>query len=155
MIKVPATNAGFEAMEVLMSEGININATLVFSPEQAKGCLKAFKQACSKTEGELPKGVISVFVSRFDSKLDNQLKSLGLPEAKAGIYNAIKIYDLIKSANQPNVRTLFASTGVKGNELEASYYIDTLIYPNCVNTAPLATINSYIDKKIYKKWLFF
>ena len=151
MIKVPATNAGFEAMEVLMSEGININATLIFSPEQAKGCLKAFKQACSKTEGELPKGVISVFVSRFDSKLDNQLKSLGLPEAKAGIYNAIKIYDLIKSANQPNVRTLFASTGVKRGDLRKDYYIKELLFKDSINTAPLNTIKEFIKSSDAKE----
>ena len=43
-----------------------------------------------------------------------------------------------------NIRTLFASTGVKGNELAPSYYIDTLIYPNSVNTAPLATIEDWL-----------
>jgi len=42
-----------------------------------------------------------------------------------------------------NIRTLFASTGVKGNDLTPSYYIDELIFPHSVNTAPLATIESW------------
>ena len=44
-----------------------------------------------------------------------------------------------------NIRTLFASTGVKGNELAPSYYVDNLIYPNSVNTAPLATIEDWLQ----------
>lgn len=151
MIKVPATTAGFEAMEVLMSEGININATLIFSPAQAQGCLDAFKRATKKLDGNFPKGVISVFVSRFDSKLDDKLKSLGLPEAKTGIYNAIKIYDLIESANQSNVRTLFASTGVKRDDLRADYYIRELLFRNSINTAPLGTIKEFMKSDDVKE----
>ena len=36
MIKLPATDAGYPAMTELMSTGISVNATLIFSPEQAK-----------------------------------------------------------------------------------------------------------------------
>ncbi|WP_458700784.1 transaldolase [Sulfurospirillum sp. 1307] len=144
MIKVPATNAGYKAMQSLMSEGINVNATLIFSQEQAQNCLSAFKKANEKLGVNLPKAVISVFVSRFDSKLDERLKSLGLPEAKVGIYNAIKIYDLIESYGLENVRTLFASTGVKRDDLRADYYIKELLFKNSINTAPLATIKEFI-----------
>ena len=146
MIKVPATKAGYEAMEELMSEGINVNATLVFSPEQAKGCAEAFKKATKRLNknSKIPKGVISVFVSRFDSKLDDKLKALNLPTAKTGIYNAIKIYDLIESYNLPHIRTLFASTGVKSDALKADYYIKELLFKNSVNTAPLGTIKAFL-----------
>ena len=41
MIKVPATEAGYIAMEALASKGIAINATLIFSVEQALACAKA------------------------------------------------------------------------------------------------------------------
>lgn len=44
MIKVPATEAGFVAMEALFSEGINVNATLIFSDAQTQKCLEAFKR---------------------------------------------------------------------------------------------------------------
>ncbi len=42
MIKIPATKAGFEAMSALSARGIAVNATLIFSPEQAVACLDAF-----------------------------------------------------------------------------------------------------------------
>ena len=41
MIKVPATNAGYEAIEMLMSDGIHVNATLIFSYNQAKKAIEA------------------------------------------------------------------------------------------------------------------
>jgi len=151
MIKVPATKAGYIAMEELMSSGIHVNATLIFSPTQAKECMEAFKRASAKVSGVMPRGVVSVFVSRFDSKLDDKLETLNLPVAKAGIYNAIKIYDLIESYNLHNVRTLFASTGVKRDDLEADYYIKELLFKNSVNTAPLKTIKEFIKNKNVKE----
>ncbi len=39
---------------------------------------------------------------------------------------------------------MFASTGVKSNELDASYYVNELLYPNSINTAPLLTIENWI-----------
>ncbi len=64
------------------------------------------------------------------------------------------INEVEKIANK-NIRTLFASTGVKGNELAQSYYVDNLIFPNSVNTAPLATIEAWIEdgKKVQSEIL--
>jgi len=147
MIKVPATPAGYEAMTRLMSDGISVNATLIFSPAQAKECLKAMKKGIEdydNTGGCRVEGVISVFVSRFDRLLDSRLAELGLPTAKTGLYNAATIYNMIESNHTPAIKTLFASTGVKGDELEPSYYIRELLAPHSVNTAPLNTIQDYI-----------
>jgi len=151
MIKIPATEAGYEAMEELISSGIHVNATLIFSPTQAKKCVESFQRGSNKVEGSLPKAVISVFVSRLDSKLDDKLEALKLPVAKAGIYNAIKIYDLIESYNLSNVRTLFASTGVKRDDLDADYYIKELLFRNSVNTAPLGTIKEFLKSNSAKE----
>ncbi len=147
MIKVPATPAGYEAMSQLMSDGISVNATLIFSPQQARECLDAMKRGLDEYDvigGCRVEGVISVFVSRFDRLLDPKLKELGLPTAKTGLYNAAKIYNMIERNHTPAIKTLFASTGVKGDELEPSYYIRELLAPHSVNTAPLATIQEYI-----------
>ncbi len=144
MIKVPVTPAGCEAIEELIAEGININATLIFSPNQADECLDALQRGykrCSK-----PSSVMSIFVSRFDRKLDSLLQSKGLPTGKVGIMNAAKIYNMIKKRALPNVRALFASTGVKGGEYPAHYYISQLIAPNSINTAPLATIQAFVKE---------
>ena len=147
MIKVPATPAGYEAMSQLMSDGISVNATLIFSPQQARECLDAMKRGLDEYDvigGCRVEGVISVFVSRFDRLLDPKLKELGLPTAKTGLYNAAKIYNMIETNHTPAIKTLFASTGVKGDDLEPSYYIRELLAPHSVNTAPLATIQEYI-----------
>jgi len=149
MIKVPATKAGYEVIEELVSEGINVNVTLVFSPLQAKLSLQAVKRAHQKiaTAKDFPQVVISVFVSRFDRKLDNKLLEKNIKPALTGIYNATKIYNMIESQNIINVRTLFASTGVKGDNLRSDYYIKELLYPNSINTAPLKSINAFVQSK--------
>jgi len=147
MVKVPATQAGYDAMTALMSEGISVNATLIFSPKQATQCFKAMRRGIQ--EGEKygacrVEGVISVFVSRFDRALDSELEQAGVEPSKTGIYNAAKIYNMIESHEVPNIRALFASTGVKGDTLEPNYYIKGLMAEHSVNTAPLATIEAHI-----------
>jgi transaldolase len=144
MIKIPATNAGYEAMEHLTSLGISVNATLIFSPTQAQKATKALHEGIRKS-GKDTKGVVSVFVSRFDRLLDKDLSSKNLEVSKTGIINATKCYHEIQRYENANIRTLFASTGVKGDSLTASYYIDELIFPNSVNTAPLATIKAWTE----------
>ena len=156
MIKVPATQAGFEAMTELMSDGISVNATLVFSQKQATQCFKAMNRGIAKCEANGSCrlfGVISVFVSRFDRALDSELELCGIDPAKTGIYNAAKIYNMIESNKVPNIKTLFASTGVKGDTLPASYYIKELLAPNSVNTAPLATIEAHLETEDNKPML--
>jgi transaldolase len=136
MVKVPATEAGYEAMTELLSTGISVNATLIFSPKQTQKSLKARAEA-----------VISVFVSRFDRLLDGDLEQEGISVSKTGIYNAAKVYNLIEANRTPSIRTLFASTGVKGDDLAADYYMRELLASHSVNTAPLATIEAFIAKK--------
>ncbi len=145
MVKVPATEAGYTAMKELLSHGISVNATLIFSPEQAQKCVEAMKEGIAATE-ERVNAVISVFVSRFDRMLDSELEAAGIEAAKVGNYNAAKIYNIIESHKVPQIRTLFASTGVKGDALPADYYIRELLAARSVNTAPLATIEHYIKE---------
>ena len=143
MIKVPATKAGYAAMRELTSQGINVNATLIFSPEQAIECTKALDEGIKKSDKK-PQAVVSIFVSRFDRMCDEELETKGLPTSKLGIINATKCYHEINKFNNKNIRTLFASTGVKSNDLDSSYYVNELLYPNSINTAPLLTIEDWI-----------
>ncbi len=145
MIKVPATEEGYEAMRRLLAEGISVNATLVFSPEQAKRCVSAMQEGMAASSQKTD-GVISVFVSRFDRLLDPILAEKGIATALTGIYNAAAIYADIEAANIPQIRTLFASTGVKGDNLPQAYYIRELMAPHSVNTAPLKTIEAYLQE---------
>jgi len=146
MVKVPATNAGYDAMTVLLSEGISVNATLIFSPTQAQRCVKAMEKGMEQTDSKVD-GVVSVFVSRFDRMLDNDLAQCGIDTGLTGIYNAAKIYNMIEKSGNENIRTLFASTGVKGDDLPPYYYMRELLAPHSVNTAPLATIESWLAVK--------
>ena len=135
MIKVPATSAGYIAIKELIKAGIPVNATLVFGLDQIRKLLKA-------VAGSDVPVVISVFVSRFDRVLDSRLPSD--LKAKAGIMNAAAHYNLIEESGEKMVRTLFASTGVKGDELDPSYYIANLLAENSVNTAPPATVDEFL-----------
>jgi len=149
MIKIPATEAGYKAMADLAKRGININATLVFSPNQAMKCAEALSN--------LPKdkaGVISVFVSRFDRELNNILAQHNLSKDRIGFFNAIKIYNQINEKNLPNVRVLFASTGVKQDYLNPDYYVEQLNLPNSVLTLPLDVINYIKDKELNEAFHF-
>jgi transaldolase len=144
MIKVPATEAGYEAMKELTSAGIHVNATLIFSPYQAVKSAKALDEGIKASNKDI-KAVVSVFVSRFDRMCDTELVEKGLDASKLGIMNATKCYHEVQKVGNQNIRTLFASTGVKGDDLAQSYYVDNLIYPNSINTAPLATIEDWIE----------
>lgn len=147
MIKIPANEAGFKAMEELAKRGININATLVFSPNQAMKALEAINKGNVE-------GVISVFVSRFDRKLNPLLEKHNLAKDRVGFFNAIKIYNQIQNANIPNIRTLFASTGVKQQYLPKDYYVQNLYLPNSVLTLPLDVIETIKNKEIQESFLF-
>ena len=142
MIKVPATEAGYIAMKELTSVGIPVNATLIFKKEQAVQCAAAFK-AGVETFGQKVDTVISVFVSRIDRALDALLEEHNIPTALAGIYNSANIYDAVEAMNVRGCRTLFASTGVKGDSLATHYYIENLLAFNSINTAPVETILAF------------
>lgn len=152
MIKIPATDAGFKAMEILISEGIHVNATLIFSPAQATGCLDAFEKGAitfsKNSDSALPKAVISIFVSRFDRKMDQPFFEKNIKGGLLGIFNASRIYNDIQRRALPNIRALFASTGVKGDTYVPDYYITNLLFANSVNTAPIDTIDAFVKTEV-------
>ena len=149
MIKIPANEAGYKAMEELAKRGININATLVFSPNQAMRALEAISKGPRTIDG-----VISVFVSRFDRKLNPLLAMQNLAKDRVGFFNAIKIYNQIEEQGLSNIRTLFASTGVKQEYLPKDYYVQNLYLPHSVLTLPLDVIEEIKDKELEDSFHF-
>jgi len=145
MIKIPANEAGYKAMKELSKRGININATLVFSPNQAMKALEAIEDA---------QGVISIFVSRFDRKLNPILEKQNLAKDRVGFFNAIKIYNQIEELGAKNIRALFASMGVKQDYLEKDYYVKNLYLNNSVLTLPLDVIEEIKDKELEESFHF-
>jgi transaldolase/glucose-6-phosphate isomerase len=75
MIKVPATPEGIPAIEQLISEGININVTLLFSQETYEQVARAYiagleKHAAKGGDVSTISSVASFFISRIDSAID-------------------------------------------------------------------------------------
>ncbi len=149
MIKIPANEAGYKAMEELAKKGININATLVFSPNQAMRALEAISKGPRTIDG-----VISVFVSRFDRKLNPELAMQNLAKDRIGFFNAIKIYNQIEEKRLSNIRALFASTGVKQSYLPKDYYVENLYLPHSVLTLPLDVIEEIKNKELEDSFHF-
>lgn len=167
LVKIPATAEGFPAIKQLTSEGININATLMFSLSQYDLVAEAY---LSGLEERLRQGlsidrifsVASFFVSRVDQKVDPLLERIDMDEAKAlqgkiGIANAKMAYQRFKSTFRGDrweklqgkganlQRVLYGSTSTKNPDYPDTLYVDGLIGENTINTLPLETIEAFED----------
>jgi transaldolase len=167
-IKIPGTEPGIAAIRQLITDGINVNVTLLFSPERYRAVAHAY---CEGLEARLAAkkpidrvaSVASFFLSRIDSNVDPKLDKLtaaGQTAAKAlrgqsAIANAAHAYQifeelmasarweaLAKAGARPQ-RLLWASTSAKDKTFSPIKYVEELIAPSTVNTAPLETINAY------------
>ena len=163
MIKVPATKEGIIAVKALISEGINVNVTLIFSLTQYKEVINAYIEGLeqrSKSGGDL-KGIASVasfFISRVDSAVDALLEKAGNTElaGKIALANAKVAYRYfrevlnssrwkkLEEAGAKAQRVLWASTGTKNLLYPDTMYVDELIGPDTVNTVPPATLKLFL-----------
>jgi transaldolase/glucose-6-phosphate isomerase len=78
MIKIPATRAGIPAIQTLISEGINVNVTLLFAQEAYEQVAEAYlagleARAASGADVVSVASVASFFVSRIDTLVDARL----------------------------------------------------------------------------------
>ena len=164
MIKVPATPAGMPAIETLIGEGINVNATLIFSLAQYDAVARAFLgglERLAAAGGDLARvaSVASFFVSRVDSAVDRALTEIGQESlgGKAAIANAKAAYahfevvfggerwERLARAGARVQRPLWASTSTKNPRYPDTLYVDQLIGPHTVNTLPPTTLEALID----------
>ena len=170
MIKVPATPEGIPAIRSLISDGINVNVTLIFSLEMYRLVMDAYLSGLESLvdKGSAPSHIASVasfFVSRVDTTVDKLLEERmktgdeGLKAllGKAAIANARKAYALFMetfatkrfaalSAKGARVqRPLWASTSTKNPLYPDTLYVDALIGPDTVNTMPPTTITAVLD----------
>lgn len=168
MIKVPTTDAGVAALEQLVSDGISINLTLLFSRTQT---LKAYEAYVKGIEGRLKAGkqvnhiqvVASFFISRIDNALDATLPEhlqgkTAIALAKAAYQDWQDFFDgerfaALKAQGANPVQLLWASTGVKNPAYPDTLYVDSLIGPDTVNTVPDATLKAFIDRGTAKPTL--
>jgi transaldolase len=159
MIKVPATPAGIPAIRQLISEGINVNVTLIFSLASYEAVMEAYIAGLEANGGDLSRvaSVASFFVSRVDSAVDALLaeKSNSALQGKIAIANAKAAYKLFQETFAGSrwaalaekgarvQRPLWASTSTKNPAYPDTLYIDELIGPDTVNTVPPATLAAF------------
>jgi transaldolase / glucose-6-phosphate isomerase len=169
MIKVPATPEGLPAIQTLISEGLNINVTLMFSMTHYNNVAEAYIKGIEKRAqggGAIDKifSVASFFVSRVESlvdkKLDAKLKQKNDPaiaalKGTAAVANTKLVYQRYKeiflgqrfaAMKAKGARTqwpLWASTGTKDPSYSDVKYVDELIGADTVNTMPPATMDAF------------
>lgn len=167
MIKIPATEAGLEAITRSLGEGISVNVTLIFSVERYRAVMDAFLAGMEQARAngyDLAQlgSVASFFVSRVDTEIDRRLGEIGTEDAlalrgKAAIANARLAYaafqEVVESVRWTSLeeagarpqRPLWASTGVKNPEYPDTHYVTELVAPNTVNTMPETTLEAFAD----------
>jgi transaldolase len=169
MIKVPATIAGLPAITALISAGISVNVTLIFSLERYQAVISALMAGLEErvARGESISEVHSVasfFISRIDSAIDPILEKSGHTEllGRAAVANARLAYELylesvaserwkaIASKGGNMQRPLWASTGVKNPAYEDTRYVVELVAENCVNTMPQSTLDALNDHGVIR-----
>lgn len=175
MIKIPGTAAGLPAIRQAISEGININVTLLFAQEVYVKVAEAYVAGVEELAargGNLKKmaGVASFFISRIDtlidSLLDQKLKSTSDPNQQALLKSLLgkvanangkltyqryqKIFsgpnwEKLAAKGAKTQRVLWASTSTKNPNYRDVMYVEELIGPDTVDTMPPATIDAFRD----------
>lgn len=172
MIKVPGTPEGLPAIETLISEGINVNVTLLFSVPVYEQVAARFVAGLSRRAAaggavDRTASVASFFVSRVDSTVDNLLQAriasasetersvlrgllgkIAVANAKLAYARYREIFsgedwDALAAKGAQPQRLLWASTGTKNREYSDVMYIEELIGRDTVNTAPPSTLAAF------------
>ncbi|MGO8763302.1 MAG: transaldolase [Desulfobaccales bacterium] len=173
LIKVPATREGLPAIRQLITEGINVNVTLLFGLPRYREVAQAYiagleARAAQGRPLNRVASVASFFLSRIDVLLDPQVEKLaaaGGPHAStardligqvaiASAKSAYTIYQeifgsepfkkLAAQGSRPQ-RLLWASTSTKNPAYPDLKYVEPLIGPDTVNTLPPETLEAYRD----------
>jgi transaldolase len=176
LIKVPGTLEGLPAILRLISEGINVNVTLLFGLSRYQAVAEAYCMGLEeRATAGLPldriSSVASFFLSRIDVLIDplleNKLReggrstdSASLLRGKVAITSAKAAYRLYKEIHNGNTfrklaakgarhqRVLWASTSSKNPAYSDVKYVEALIGPDTINTIPLETLVAYRDHGI-------
>jgi transaldolase/glucose-6-phosphate isomerase len=175
MIKVPGTAEGIPAFQQLISEGINVNVTLLFSQEVYQQVAEAYlrgldKFAAGNTDVGRVASVASFFISRIDNSIDaeisNRLKSaknsqeeqklksllgkVAVANGKLAYQRYLNIFsgaqwDKLRAKGAQTQRVLWASTSTKNPAYPDILYVQEMIGPDTVNTIPPATFDAFRD----------
>ena len=153
-VKIPGTPAGVPAIEQAIFEGIPINVTLLFSPEQYLAAANAYLRGIERriAAGRTPvvASVASLFVSRWDKAVADRVPAmmrnrLGIAVAQRtyvaylGLYSSARWKNLAAAGARPQ-RMLWASTGTKDPSVPESLYAEAFAAPDTIDTLPEKTL---------------
>lgn len=166
-VKIPGTAEGVPAVRQMLSEGRNINVTLIFSLDRYAQVMEAYVsglEAAAAADHDLSRisSVASFFISRVDTEVDRRLEADGSARAlalrgKAAVTQARLAYAMamdvfsgerwatLESKGARPQRPLWASTSTKNPAYPDTLYVDELIGPHTVNTIPDATLEAFDD----------
>ena len=183
MIKVPATPEGIPAVRQLISEGINVNVTLLFAQSAYEQVADAFIRGLEERQasGQEVKNIASVasfFISRIDSAIDALLSAkikaatdagersrltgllgkIAIANAKITYQRSREIYSSTRwkqlaARGAQSQRLLWASTSTKNPAYRDVIYVEELIGADTVNTIPPATFNAFREHGNLRKSL--
>ena len=147
MVKIPATPAGLPAIQTMIAEGANINVTLIFGIERYVKVVEAFLAGLEELRvrgGDLSHvhSVASFFVSRVDSKVDEQLTKK-IEQAKTGRRHRLE--SLLGRGAISNSKLAYVMFSTKNPLYGDTMYVEELIGPATVNTMPVATFEAFRD----------
>lgn len=172
MIKIPGTAEGLAAIRTCISEGLNINVTLLFGSKRYREVADAYisgledRAAAGKPIDKIA-SVASFFLSRIDIMVDPMLDEKQLGDIKGEVAiacakDAYRIYKEIFGSDRFKVlaekgaspqRLLWASTSNKNPAFKDTRYVEALIGPKTVNTIPMETLDAFRDHGIAKATL--
>lgn len=151
LIKVPATEAGLDALEELCAAGVNLNVTLIFSERQYKIAREnVLRGAQRRTSRDRFKSVYSIFISRVDVYTEKHVPELSpAAQGQVGIVNVKRIWrsnqEFWSDKNMPlQQEIVFASTGTKKPADPPDKYVEALAGSD-IQTNPPAT-NDAVEK---------
>ena len=151
MIKVPATPAGFDALEELSAAGVTLNVTLIFSPRQYRAAREAIWRGAQRRKSlDRFKSVYSIFVSRVDQYTEKHAPQLSpAAQGQVGIVNAKRIWaenrEFWTAKKLPlQQEMIFASTGTKNPNDPPTKYVAAFAGSD-IETNPPAT-NEAVEK---------
>jgi transaldolase len=168
MIKIPATQEGIPVIRTMISEGRNVNVTLIFSLDRYQEVMNAYIDGLeflsTKSSATLSgvSSVASFFISRVDTEIDKRLLRVGTSQSlelcgTAAISQAKLAYQLfLQTFSGPRwaalvrrgarvQRPLWASTSTKNPSYPDTLYVDQLIGADTVNTLPDNTMLAFND----------
>lgn len=164
MIKIPATEEGIPAIRRCISEGININITLIFGLPRYAQVVEAYLSGMEdRVKAHLPiteiSSVASFFLSRIDALTDPLLEKRNLLDLKGelAVASAKKAYELytkifngerfkrLEAKAARKQRLLWASTSTKDPSYSDVKYVEAMIGPQTINTLPLETLRAFKD----------